>query len=75
MELHPVVLPDLPQVVQRGEVTRLYRGERTLAEILADASRQMDAEDEAERYRADPIRYVTAQRSRRTLWGRLFGRR
>ncbi len=73
MELHELPLPDLPQAVERGEAVRLYRGERTPAEILADASRQMDAEDEAERYRSDPIAYITARRPRRLI-DRLLGR-
>ncbi len=73
MELHELPLPDLPKAVQRGEMVRLYRGERTPAEILADASRAMDQEDEAERYRADPVAYITAHRPRRLI-DRLFGR-
>ena len=53
----------------------LTREPRTISEILTEARERMDAEDQAEAYRADPIAYITAQRSKRTLWGRLFGRR
>jgi len=73
VELYPLELPDLPKAVERGEAARLYRRERTPAEILADASRAMDQEDEAERYRADPVAYITAHRPRRLI-DRLFGR-
>ncbi len=73
MDLYPLELPDLPKAVQRGEMVRLYRGERTPAEILAGASRAMDEQDEAERYRADPITYIRARRPRRLI-DKLLGR-
>jgi hypothetical protein len=78
MELYPLQtgLPDLAQLAARGEVSRLYREPRTVAEVLAGALAAMEAQDEAEAYRADPIAYVRAERARRTLWGRLMhGRR
>jgi hypothetical protein len=46
-----------------------------VSEVLTEALERMNAEDEAEAYRADPIAYIRAQRARTTLWGRLFGRR
>lgn len=61
--------------VTSGHVWAVTRGPRTVEQVLADASRLMDAEDaELERMR-DPVAYVAAQRRRSTLWGRLFGRR
>lgn len=68
-------LPDLPNAVQRGEVRRVSHGPLTVDQVLGRGLQAMLDEDRAEAERADPIRYVTAQRSRRTLWGRLFGRR
>jgi hypothetical protein len=46
-----------------------------VSEVLTEALERMNAEDEAEAYRRDPITYIRAQRARGTLWGRLFGRR
>lgn len=73
VEQYPLLLPDLPKTVERGEAVRLYRGERTLAEILADASRQMDEQDEREAMARDPIAYIRARRPRRLI-DRLLGR-
>jgi len=61
--------------VSAGWSRALTLGPRTIPEVLAEALARMEAEDEAERYRADPIAYIRAQRVRTTLWGRLFGRR
>jgi hypothetical protein len=78
VELYPLRtgLPGLAELAARGEVSRLWREPRTVAEILAAASEAMDREDEAEWAAADPIAWIRAQRARRTLWGRLvYGRR
>jgi hypothetical protein len=50
MDLYPLDPPDLlrPGPVDRGWTRTLYRGPRSIAEILADASKAMDAEDEAQ---------------------------
>jgi hypothetical protein len=82
MELHPLPRPlpgasDAGAALHAGMVSRVLRGEgRSVAEVLAAASNAMDAEDEAERYAADPVAYVRAHRPRRTLLQRLlYGRR
>jgi len=73
MPVYPLELPDLPRAVARGEARHLYRGERTVAEVLAAAAAEMDAEDaELERQR-DPIAYIRAHRPRRLI-DRLLGR-
>ncbi len=48
-----------------------YEPGRTLAEILAAASKAMDIRDEEERRAADPLAVVIAGR-RRTLLGRML---
>jgi len=75
LQLHPLRIDGAPQPgpVDAGWARAISRGERTPAEILAGASRAMDQEDEAERYRADPVAYITAHRPRRLI-DRLFGR-
>jgi hypothetical protein len=77
MELYPLDPLGLarPDPVDTGWARRISQGPRTVEEVLRAASAAMDAQDEAEAYARDPIRYVAAQRRRRTLWGRLFGRR
>ena len=62
--------------VDAGWARRISHGPRTVAEVLADASRMMDAEDaELERMR-DPVAWLRAQRPRSNLLGRLLhGRR
>jgi hypothetical protein len=77
MELHPLDPLGLarPDPVDSGWARRISQGPRSVEEVLRAASAAMDAEDEAEAYRRDPIGYITAQRARTTLWGRLFGRR
>jgi hypothetical protein len=77
MELHPLPVdrPPLPVSPVGAGWARTIRQPRTVEEILADASKAMDEQDEAERMAADPIAYIRAERGRRTLWGRLFGRR
>jgi hypothetical protein len=68
--------PDLAAMVARGEVSRVYKPPRTVAQVLDDARKAMEAEDEALARARDPIAYVRAQRARRTLLGRLlYGRR
>ena len=73
MELYPLRVPGLAELEARGEVSRLYREPRTVAEVLAGALAAMEAEDEAEMYRADPITYVRTERRKRSLFWRLFG--
>ena len=77
MELHEIRPPDLDALRVRGDARALLRSRepRTLSEILADVSRQMDEEDaELERQR-DPLNYVRARRPRRNLLARLLGGR
>lgn len=61
--------------VSAGWSRALTRGPRTVSEVLTEALQRMDAEDQAEAYRADPVTWIRAHRARTTLWGRLFGRR
>jgi hypothetical protein len=77
VELHPLDPLGLhrPDPVSAGWSRALPRGPRTVSEVLTEALERMNAEDEAEAYRRDPITYIRAQRARGTLWGRLFGRR
>jgi hypothetical protein len=65
-----------PGPVDAGWARALHRSRlRTVQEILDDASRQMDAQDEAERRARDPLAYIGAHR-RPSLWNRLMhGRR
>jgi len=77
VELHPLDLPDLPDLPRPGPVdagwARSFRQPRTVAEILAGASAAMDAEDaELERQR-DPVAWARAHRPRRLI-DRLLGR-
>jgi hypothetical protein len=46
-----------------------------VSEVLGAALEQMNAEDEAEAYRRDPITWLRAERRRHSLFWRLFGRR
>ena len=46
MELYPLRVPGLAELEARGEVSRLYREPRTVAEVLAGALAAMEAEDE-----------------------------
>jgi hypothetical protein len=62
-----------PVPVNSGWSRVLYRGPRTLSEVLRDASAAMDAEDARQAMAADPFAFVIAQR-RRNLLGRLLGR-
>jgi hypothetical protein len=55
--------------IARGEARRMYRGPRTVAQVLEDAAAEMDLED-AEA--GDPLAWVRARRQRRrTLLNRL----
>lgn len=79
MDLYPLdplglsQLPELQRITRQGEMARLYRGERTIGEILRSASKAMDEEDaELERQR-DPLAWIRAPR-RRSLLNRLLGR-
>jgi hypothetical protein len=75
MELHPLPGSLQPSKVDQGWSRVIRHGRRTVAEVLADARAEMELQDEAEAYRADPIGYVRAWERRRTLFGRWFGRR
>lgn len=75
MELHELRPPDLSRLASAGEVRRLSRGPRTISEVLTAARTAMEAEDEAERRAADPVTWLRAERRRRSLFWRLFGRR
>jgi chorismate-pyruvate lyase len=78
MELHPLFVdrPPLPVTpVDAGWARSIRQGPRTIGEVLRSASEAMDREDEAERYRADPIAYISAHQRKHRLWDRLFGRR
>ena len=76
MELHPLDPMGLHQdPVSAGWSRALTRGPRTVSEVLAEALTRMEAEDRAEAYRRDPVTWLRAERARRSLFWRLFGRR
>jgi len=77
MELrtYPLDPLGLHREADRGWVRALAAGPKTIQQVLAGASAAMDEQDRAEAYARDPIAYMRAERARRTLWGRLFGRR
>lgn len=72
--------PDLPdfaaleRMQARGDAVALARNRtpRTIDEILQAASARMDAEDQAEAYRNDPVTYMRARRLRTRLIDRLL---
>jgi hypothetical protein len=70
--MYPLVPPD---AVARGNVRAVSRGPSTVSEVLTRASAAMDAEDAAEAYARDPIRYIGVHRSRARLIDRLLQRR
>ncbi len=75
MELYEVPRPpELGQAVAHGQIRHLHRGPKTIAEVLAEASAAMDAQDEAERREADPVTWLRAERRKRSLFWWLFGR-
>jgi hypothetical protein len=77
VELHPLDPLGLQQQdpVAPGWSRALSRGPRTVSEVLAEALARMEAEDQAEAYRRDPVTWLRAERARRSLFWRLFGRR
>ena len=76
MDLHPLDPLGLarPDPVDAGWARRLHSEPRTVAEVLATASRDMDAQDERERQAADPVAWLRAHRRKHNLWARLSGR-
>jgi hypothetical protein len=64
--------PD-PAAVDAGWVRAVRTGPMTVAEVLERGRAEMEAEDEAERRRADPVLWARAHRPR-TLWNLLLGR-
>ena len=77
MELYPLDPLGLhqPDPVDAGWARSLTRGPRTVSEVLGEALERMNAEDEAETYRRDPVTWLRAERARHSLFWRLFGRR
>lgn len=61
--------------VDHGWTRAIHHGPLSIDQVLGRALAEMDAEDEAEAYRRDPLAYVAADRRKSTLFGRLFGRR
>jgi hypothetical protein len=77
VELHrlPVDAAMQADPVSAGWSRALSRGPRTVSEVLTDALTRMEAEDRAEEARRDPVTWLRAERARRSLFWRLFGRR
>jgi hypothetical protein len=77
VELHPLDPLGLQQhdPVSAGWSRALTRGPPTVSEVLTEALTRMEAEDRAEAYRCDPVTWLRAERARRSLFWRLFGRR
>lgn len=73
MELYPLVLPDLPETVQRGDARRISHGPLSVEQVLGRGLQQMLDEDQAERQAADPVAWARAHRPRRLI-DRLLGR-
>jgi hypothetical protein len=61
--------------VDTGWARALSPGPRTVSEVLTEARERMDAEDRAEEAQHDPVTWLRAERARRSLFWRLFGRR
>jgi hypothetical protein len=70
----PVDLAMQNTPVDSGWCRAVSHGPKTLQEILRAASAAMDAQDEAEAYRRDPVAYFRARRGRRLLDRLLHGR-
>jgi hypothetical protein len=64
-----------PDPVDSGWARVIRHGPRSVGEVLRSASAAMDEQDEAEGRATDPVASIRAERSRHTLWGRMFGRR
>jgi len=74
VELHPLPGPDVLAAQAAGEFRRITHGARTLEQILADASREMDLEDlYADWLAGKPLPRM--KRPRKTLRAWLRGRR
>ena len=75
MKAHPLIPPDLPdleRLVTRSEVQRITNAEPlTVSQVLAKGYLAMDAEDQVEAERRDPMLAIRAHRQR-TLWGRII---
>jgi hypothetical protein len=63
-----------PDSADSGWAQALYRGPRTLSEVLRDASAAMDEEDRRQAMAADPLVYARPRGCRAPLWRRLLGR-
>lgn len=79
MELHPLDPLELREAAARGNARaivhrELHRQPRTVAEVLADASRAMDEQDAREARERDPVAWARAHRPWRLI-DRLLGRR
>lgn len=72
MDLYPLIPPGLTERADRGEARAIIRGRRSIPEVLERARLEMEAEDELEDYRKDPLAYVRAHRPCRTLGQRLL---
>ena len=75
MDLHPLFVdrPPAPGPVDTGWARVIRHGPMTVEQVLDRARAEMDAQDEAEAYRRDPIAYIRARRPRRLI-DRLLGR-
>jgi hypothetical protein len=75
MELHrlPVDAAMQRDPVDSGWARAIYRGPRTIGQVLAAAAAEMDAEDERLEQARDPVGWVRAHRPRRLI-DRLLGR-
>lgn len=74
MDLFPLPGALPPDPVGQGWARIISNEPRTVSEVLDDARRSMDAEDEAERQAADPLAWLRASRRKNLLTRLLHGR-
>jgi hypothetical protein len=60
--------------VETGWTRVIRHGPMTVEQVLERGRAAMEAEDEREAREADPVAWLRAERRRRRLWDRLFGR-
>ena len=72
--MYPVefVPPDLVKLQAQGSARRIMHGPMTISGVLERGRLAMEAEDQAEAYRNDPVAWLRAHRPRRTLGQRLL---
>jgi hypothetical protein len=76
MDVYPLPgAPQPPSRVDEGWSRVIRHGRRTVRQVLDAARAEMELQDAAEAYRADPVGYIQAHRRRHQLWDRWFGHR